>query len=408
MATNKTDKVLNVPTLRFPGFTDEWQKYSLGEYFTFKNGLNPDAKRIGRGVKFISVMDILNNNVITYSLIRDSVEATEDEISTYGVKYGDILFQRSSETLEDVGHANVYLDDKAAVYGGFVIRGRAIKEYNPVFMKYALASPINRKRIIVKGAGAQHFNIGQDGLSKVQVMLPDSKEQNRIAALFALLDERIALQSKLIEDLKKLKSAIVERMLQQETESTVILSSLGRFIRGVTYSTEDITDGDGTLVMRATNITTGSPLNFKSDVVTISKKVSKEQLIATNDIVICLANGSSALIGKNSVYDGGCLSSLTIGAFCGVFRPNHSFVKWLFQTSQYRTNVARSIQGGNGAIANLSPSDILTMKFALPNDDVLNMYDNLLNKIDDKLVTETKLLDDILNQKCYLLSAMFI
>lgn len=48
------------------------------------------------------------------------------------------------------------------------------------------------------------------------------------------------------------------------------------------------------------------------------------------------------------------------------------------------------------------------MKFALPNDDVLNMYDNLLNKIDDKLVTETKLLDDILNQKCYLLSAMFI
>jgi len=90
-----------VPTLRFPGFTDEWQKYSLGEYFTFKNGLNPDAKRIGRGVKFISVMDILNNNVITYSLIRDSVEATEDEISTYGVKYGDILFQRSSETLED-------------------------------------------------------------------------------------------------------------------------------------------------------------------------------------------------------------------------------------------------------------------------------------------------------------------
>ena len=203
-------------------------------------------------------------------------------------------------------------------------------------------------------------------------------------------------------------SAIVERMLQQETESTVILSSLGRFIRGVTYSTEDITDGDGTLVMRATNITTGSPLNFKSDVVTISKRVSKEQLIATNDIVICLANGSSALIGKNSVYDGGSLSSLTIGAFCGVFRPNHSFVKWLFQTSQYRTNVARSIQGGNGAIANLSPSDILTMKFALPNDDVLNMYDNLLNKIDDKLVTETKLLDDILNQKCYLLSAMFI
>lgn len=197
-------------------------------------------------------------------------------------------------------------------------------------------------------------------------------------------------------------------MLQQETKSIVSLSSLGRFIRGVTYSAEDITEGEGILVMRATNITNGNPLNFKFDVVTISKNVQKEQLIETNDIVICMANGSSALIGKNSTYNGECVSPLTIGAFCGVFRPNYSFVKWLFQTSQYKKNVARSIQGGNGAIANLSPSDILTMKFALPSNDELNRYANLLNKIDDKLVIEQNLLDYALSQKSFLLSAMFI
>lgn len=74
---------------------------------SFKNGMNPDAKRFGRGIKFISVMDILNNQFICYDNIRASVEVIEGDIETYGVNYGDILFQRSSETLEDVGQANV-------------------------------------------------------------------------------------------------------------------------------------------------------------------------------------------------------------------------------------------------------------------------------------------------------------
>ena len=71
--------------------------------------MNPDAKRFGRGTKFISVMDILNNQFICYDNIRASVEVVDGDIETYGVNYGDILFQRSSETLEDVGQANVYL-----------------------------------------------------------------------------------------------------------------------------------------------------------------------------------------------------------------------------------------------------------------------------------------------------------
>lgn len=69
-------------------------------------------------------MDILNNQFICYDNIRASVEVIEGDIETYGVNYGDILFQRSSETLEDVGQANVYLDRKPAVFGGFVIRGK--------------------------------------------------------------------------------------------------------------------------------------------------------------------------------------------------------------------------------------------------------------------------------------------
>ena len=72
----------NVPNLRFPVFEGEWEQHLLSEYLEFKNGLNPSAKSFGEGIegiKFISVMDILNNPYITYDCIRASVNATEKE-----------------------------------------------------------------------------------------------------------------------------------------------------------------------------------------------------------------------------------------------------------------------------------------------------------------------------------------
>ena len=217
MANNNENKILNVPNLRFPEFSGEWSSQPLTDFMNFKNGLNPDAKRFGRGTKFISVMDILNNQYICYDNIRASVELQDGDIETYGVDYGDILFQRSSETLEDVGRANVYLDSKPAIFGGFVIRGKSKGNYNPLFFRYLLASPTARKRIIVKGAGAQHFNIGQDGLSKVSLDIPRLSEQEKIGKLLQCVDARIATQNKIIEDLKKLKSAIIHRCYSSQT-----------------------------------------------------------------------------------------------------------------------------------------------------------------------------------------------
>ena len=177
--------------MRFPEFTEEWELHRTTDYFEFKNGLNPEAKRFGYGTKFISVMDILNNRYITYDKVISSVQLKENELNEFGVNYGDMLFQRSSETLEDVGRANVYLDNTTAVFGGFVIRGKKIGNYNPLFFRYLLSSPNARKSIIVKGAGAQHFNISQDGLSKVLLNVPSIQEQEKISQLINYIDERI-------------------------------------------------------------------------------------------------------------------------------------------------------------------------------------------------------------------------
>ena len=212
---NQGRKVLNVPNLRFKEFQGEWKELGLSELLDFKNGLNPKPNKFGKGIKFISVMDILNNAVITYDCIKASVDVTEKELSDFSVEKGDILFQRSSETLEDVGRANVYMDDKTSVFGGFVIRGKKKGEYDPQYFNYLLRSPFARKRIIPMGAGAQHFNIGQEGLSKVKLHFANIEEQKKIGNFLSLLDERIATQNKIIEDLKKLKCAIIEKVYSE-------------------------------------------------------------------------------------------------------------------------------------------------------------------------------------------------
>lgn len=185
-------------------------------------------------------MDILAEGVITYNSIRGKVEATDKEIDCFGVKNGDLLFQRSSETLEDVGRANVYMDSRTAVYGGFVIRGRKIGNYVPLFFKYLLATPLARKKTCRMGAGAQHFNIGQEGLSKISLSFPSVKEQEKIANLLSLIDERIATQNKIIEDLKKLKSAISKKLLCNDKWTTYKIQDIAEIGRGRVISSVEI------------------------------------------------------------------------------------------------------------------------------------------------------------------------
>ena len=253
MANNNDNKVLNVPPLRFPEFTKEWEEHALAEYLDFKNGLNPDVKRIGRGLPFISVMDILADGTINYDSIRGKVEATEREIENFSVEKGDILFQRSSETLEDVGRANVYMDNRTAVYGGFVIRGRKIGDYNPLFFKYLLSTPLARKRTCRMGAGAQHFNIGQDGLSKISLCFPLMEEQNKIARLLSLIDERIATQNKIIDKLQSLIKGLRVCCMQRNGSNNVYLSEIAQIYQPQTISSAELTE-DGFLVYGANGI----------------------------------------------------------------------------------------------------------------------------------------------------------
>lgn len=194
-----------------------WKTTTLDELLEFKNGVNADKEKYNSGVKMISVMDILTDSPIYYDKIKGQVDIDKKTLGTYSVTYGDILFQRSSETFEDAGKSNVYLDqDRTATYSGFVIRGKKKADYNPYFLNEALRIGQVRNQIIRNAAGSQHINVGQDSLAKIIVPLASDAEQSKIAEILMKWDEAIELQEKTIKKLHTKRDAVVQRVIKKK------------------------------------------------------------------------------------------------------------------------------------------------------------------------------------------------
>ena len=230
----KSDKTTpNVPTLRFQEFTNPWTLMPLKKLLCFQNGINADSAKYGKGVKFISVSDILNNQYITYDCIKGMIDIDKKTMERFLVEYGDILFQRSSETFEDIGRANVYLDkEHPATFGGFVIRGKKISEYNPMFFRYLLCTPNARKQTVRMGAGAQHYNIGQDGLGKISLYFPTIQEQQKIAGFLSAIDDRIAVQNKIISKYETLIKGLCDMIFPSIEGSILPLKAIVNIEKG--------------------------------------------------------------------------------------------------------------------------------------------------------------------------------
>ena len=405
MTNNKDKKVLNVPNMRFPEFIEEWEEHYLSEYLEFKNGLNPNAKKFGRGIKFISVMDILSNNVITYDCIRASVEITAEELKSFIVKNGDILFQRSSETLEDVGRANVYMDDKPAVFGGFVIRGKKKSEYNPLFFKYLLATPYARRKIIPMGAGAQHFNIGQEGLSKVKLYFPILQEQHKIASLLQLIDERIATQNKIIEKLETLIKGIVDSIFTTNKFPKVPFKEI--YVRageGGTPATSNPEYYDnGTIPFIKIDDLQNKYIESSKDCITeLGLQKSSAWIVPSNSIIY--SNG--ATIGAISIN---LFPVCTKQGILGVVPKANINVEFLyyFMTSIVFTKaVERIVTEGTMRTAYLK--DINHILCPVPcfaqQDEIAKLLSTLSAKLENEITFQKKLQ----KQKEFLLSQMFI
>ena len=406
MADNNENKVLNVPHLRFPEFSGEWEEHTLSEYLEFKNGLNPDAKRIGSGLPFISVMDILSEGVINYDNIRGKVNATEKEIECFGVKDGDLLFQRSSETLEDVGRANVYMDNRTAIYGGFVIRGRKIGNYVPLFFKYLLATPLARKRTCRMGAGAQHFNIGQEGLSKISLYFPSIEEQRKIAEFLSLIDERIATQNKIIEKLQSLIKGLVDELMTVLLKGKLYPFSSFYIKAGeggtpTTSVVEYYTEGTIPFI-KIEDLSCKYLTNNKDFITELGMQKSSAWLIPSKSVIY--SNG--ATIGAISINEYPVCTKQGILGIVPNTNINVEYLYLLMSSSYFSKEISRIITEGTMKTAYLK--DINHIKCPLPSMAQQKNITNLTSSIEEKLSIEQELLRFLNLQKQYLLHMIFI
>ena len=387
----------NVPTLRFPEFQGEWEELGLSELLDFKNGLNPKPDKFGMGIKFISVMDILNNAVITYDCIKASVDVTEKELADFSVEKGDILFQRSSETLEDVGRANVYMDDKTAVFGGFVIRGKKKGEYDPQYFNYLLRSPFARKRIIPMGAGAQHFNIGQEGLSKVKLHFANIEEQKKIGKMLSLLDERISTQNKIIDKLQSLIKGIVDCTILSKEKNAIVgdVCSISEQIKAEANIDDIITvrlHGNGVCKSSAENLQLGATQYYRR---------------RAGQLIYGKQNFHNGAIGIVPISLDNGITSKDIPSFdIDEMKCNSVYLLAQLQSPQYY-KPAEALTTGTGS-KRLKEETFLKMPIVLPNKREQDNIAVLIHCASMNLDHAKRLLELLSIQKQFLLRQMFI
>ena len=191
-----------------------WEKIKLGDLFSFKNGINAEKISYGQGTKFINVMEIIKNNVLTYDSIFGKITLGSKKIDENLVVYGDILFNRTSETPEEIGLTSVYLDTEKVVFGGFVIRARSkTKKINDRFKKYCFASPPLRREIIRSGQGVVRMNIGQGDLSKISIFLPPLPEQEKIVEVLETWEIYLKAIMSIIKYKRLLRKGLRQKLL---------------------------------------------------------------------------------------------------------------------------------------------------------------------------------------------------
>ena len=170
------------------------KQFSLGELFTFKNGLNKGKEFFGTGSPIVNFVDVYKNRKLYSTTLKGLVTVDNKEKELYNAKVGDVFFTRTSETKEEIGMASVLLDNIIdCVFSGFVLRARPKTELLlPKFCAYCFSSHAVRKEIIKYSSFTTRALTSGTKLSKIKVFVPSLEEQERIVSILDKFEELIA------------------------------------------------------------------------------------------------------------------------------------------------------------------------------------------------------------------------
>lgn len=203
------------PRIRFRGFEGAWQLRKIGELGTTYSGLSGKSKAdFGLGsAQYITFLNVLTNAHID-TTIFESVNIKPGEKQNKVIK-GDILFNTSSETPEEVGYCSVLMKDVENLYlNSFCFGFRPYAgTIDPEFMVYLMRGQIGRSIMKILAQGATRYNLSKNRLCEVTIPIPaNDEEQQQIAAFFSNMDKQIRIQEQRLEKLKRIKTACLENM----------------------------------------------------------------------------------------------------------------------------------------------------------------------------------------------------
>ena len=209
----------------------EWQKYKLGEVYSFSSGLSKSSDQFGYGFDFLTFKDVFNNYFLPDKLTA-LVNSTEKERQTCSIKRGDVFLTRTSETDDELGMSSVALKDYPnATFNGFTKRLRPLGnvEIYPEFVAYYFRSPRFRANIVGMSSITTRASLNNSMLAELPLLLPNYEEQVRIATILKSLDDKIGLLHRENTTLEAMAETLFRQWFIEEANGDDI--SLGEVVK---------------------------------------------------------------------------------------------------------------------------------------------------------------------------------
>ena len=257
-----------------------------------------------------------------------------------------------------------------------------------------------RKDLIRKSCGSTFLEISANEVRKIVVSIPTIKEQDKIAKLLSLLDDRIATQNKIIEDLKMLKSAIIEIEYTPNTKTT---SHIGNVIEQISKRNKN------NAIQNVLSVSNRQGFIKQSDQFenrnVASEDTSNYKIVEKNDFAFNPARINVGSIARLTTFENGIVSPMYI-----CFRTQENvapeYIDFFFESKHFYCEIQKRLEGSVRQC--LSFEGLCNIPFSLPSLEMQQRIGKRLFTLGQKIKTETDLLELLNKQKQYLLRQMFI
>ncbi|WP_304213746.1 restriction endonuclease subunit S [Phocaeicola plebeius] len=422
MTNNKDKKVLNVPNLRFPEFTGEWKKCIIGELTTkVGSGVTPrggEAVYKSEGHPFVR-----SQNIGLGHLILDDIayidEDTHQRQKNTELQLDDVLLNITGASIGRSALVN------QQIVGGNVNQHvciiRANKKLIPSFLCNFLLSQYGQKQIESFQAGGNRQGLNFEQIKSIKIGLPSVEEQKKIADLLLLIEQRITTQNKIIEDLKKLKSAICEKLFSSPKDKQPQIRLYGffgdwHFVRLSDICHRICRKNTGEQCKQV--LTIAAQYGLVSQEEFFNKNVASENLsgyylLQKGDFAYNKSYSGDYVWGtvkRLDNYEQGVLSPLYICFRPDPARVDSDFLIYYFESKKWHKTVANIAGEGarNHGLLNISVVDYFNTIHCIPSMDEQKQIAQIIGTLLSKIAREQRMLNCYAAQRQYLLRQMFI